>query len=158
MVMPMSDPCYVSKKFGKLILLILTALFIIGTFILFTQRKSAVRINGATYSIEVADSPEKQYKGLSNRPSICSDCGMLFVFKDRSPRTFVMREMEFPLDIVWIDGVRVVGAAKDLPPEGKNYSKRYDSGEDVDRVLELNAGTVERDNINIGDNVVVENL
>jgi PBP1b-binding outer membrane lipoprotein LpoB len=66
-----------------------------------TQYKGAkeaaktLKINGQEIKVEIADTPELQYQGLSFKKSLCADCGMLFIFKERSEKTFVMRNMNF---------------------------------------------------------------
>ena len=61
-----------------------------------------VRINQHLIKTEIARTPYQFYQGLSKRARICVDCGMLFVFSDFDERTFVMRDMNFPLDIIFI--------------------------------------------------------
>ncbi len=117
------------------------------------ENKSIVEINGREIQVEIADTPESQYNGLSNRESLPADYGMLFIFGDKRKRTFVMREMNFPLDIVWIDGNTIIGISKNLPPEGERYKNSYKSPGPADYVLEVNAGFADKNNIKIGNNV-----
>ncbi len=115
--------------------------------------KSIVEINGKEIEVEIADTPESRYNGLSNRDGLRADYGMLFVFEDKRERTFVMREMNFPLDIIWIDGNTIIGISENLPPEGKRYKNLYKSPAPVDYVLEVNASFADKNNIKIGDTV-----
>lgn len=55
-------------------------------------------------SAAVADTPELRYRGLSDTERLPSDYGMLFVYDEVSDHTFVMREMDFGIDIVYADG------------------------------------------------------
>lgn len=57
----------------------------------------------ATVDVRIADTYEKRYTGLSNTSSLGEDEGMLFIHDSEGERTYVMREMAFPIDIVFID-------------------------------------------------------
>ncbi|QSX01031.1 DUF192 domain-containing protein [Haloterrigena alkaliphila] len=57
----------------------------------------------ATVEVEVADTPKERYTGLSDHESLEAGEGMLFVHDDEGERTYVMREMEFDIDIVFVD-------------------------------------------------------
>ncbi|MDP2944440.1 MAG: DUF192 domain-containing protein, partial [bacterium] len=67
-------------------------------------QRAALKINQQEIKVEIASTLKQQYRGLSGRKSICADCGMLFNFSDSGVRSFVMRDMEFPLDIIFIEG------------------------------------------------------
>jgi hypothetical protein len=103
----------------------------------------------------LADTPEKRYQGLSGRESLCPDCGMLFTFPSRSAQTFVMRKMNFPLDIIWISGEKVTKIDENLLPEGSEPKKHYESPGPVDYVLEVNAGFSKASNLKINDIVKI---
>lgn len=63
---------------------------------------SAGQERGAV-TASVADTEDLRYVGLSETPRLPEDRGMLFVFDEVGDRTFVMREMDFPIDIVYAD-------------------------------------------------------
>lgn len=115
-----------------------------------------VRINNRVVSVEVADTLEEQQQGLSNRAPLTDKEGMLFVFPDKQVRNFWMKDMLFPLDIIWIADGRIVKISADLPPEGKNPQKIYGSGEPINYVLEVNAGWAARNGVITGDSVVIK--
>ena len=117
------------------------------------EKNKTVKINGHEITVEIADTPESQFQGLSGRKILCADCGMLFVFSDKKERTFVMRNMNFPLDIIFIDGVQIVKIDKNLPPEGAVPKNFYSSGVQVDFVLEVNGGLAGKNDIKVGDKV-----
>ncbi|MFB6280471.1 MAG: DUF192 domain-containing protein [Haloferacaceae archaeon] len=68
----------------------------------------------------VADTPGTRYRGLSGVGSLPEDRGMLFVFGDVAERTFVMRGMEFGLDIVYADADGVITRIHHAPAPGPN--------------------------------------
>ena len=78
---------------------------------------------------------------------------MLFRFPDRVQRAFVMRNMKFSLDIIFMDSGKVVKIFENLKPEGASPVAMYQSGQAVDEVLEINAGTAKRFSIKIGDSI-----
>ena len=64
---------------------------------------------------EIADSAERQRRGLSGRPSLARGEGMLFVYDEPAPRGFWMPDMNFDIDIVWIRAGRVVHIEQRVP-------------------------------------------
>lgn len=112
-----------------------------------------IKINGAEIKVEVAKTSAEYYQGLSGRDDLCQNCGMLFVFADKTERTFVMRGMLFPIDIIWIDGEKIVKIDKDLPPPVSNSGDggEYKSGQPVNYVLEVKSGFCRENKVKIGD-------
>ena len=115
--------------------------------------QTTIIINGQKITAELATTPSQRYQGLSGRQKICETCGLLFVFNTREVQTFVMRDMLFPLDIVFINDNKVVKIDPILLPEGANPQALYSSEVPVNYVLELNSGFTDKYNINIGDTV-----
>ena len=67
-----------------------------------------------------------------------------------------MKDMNFPIDIIWIAGSKVAGFAENAAPQpGARLWELsiYTSPDGVDKVLEVNAGVVAKDNIKVGDTV-----
>lgn len=117
------------------------------------SKENSVTINNKIIKVEIADTIETQFRGLSNKEELCADCGMLFVLPDKKVRTFVMRDMNFPLDFIWIDDDKIVKIDKDAKPEGSNPVIRYLSDVPVNYVLEVNAGFCNKNGVNVGDAV-----
>lgn len=110
--------------------------------------------------IEVADTNEKRAKGLGFRQSLATNSGMLFIHDTPKKYTYWMKGMNFPIDIMWIMGDEIADIIPNVPPpvEGQNDDtlERYSSTVDVDRVLEINAGFVLSNNIQVGDKILFE--
>ncbi|MFB6233277.1 MAG: DUF192 domain-containing protein [Haloarculaceae archaeon] len=66
----------------------------------------------------VADTPSLRYRGLSDTGSLPADRGMLFVYESVDVRAFVMREMEFGIDIVFADDRRTITTIHHAPAPG----------------------------------------
>lgn len=105
------------------------------------------------FYIEIADEAEEHTRGLSGRPSLGPKAGMLFIFPQPAKYGFWMKEMNFPLDFVWISGTKIIGTTQNVPPVCCDF---YYPPEGVDKVLEINAGQVEKFDIKPGDSVVIE--
>lgn len=74
-------------------------------------------VGTTTISLAIADTPVEQETGLSNQPSLAPDHGLLFVFNTPSTYGFWMKEMNFPLDIMWLDAsYHIVYVQKDFLP------------------------------------------
>ncbi len=119
-----------------------------------------VLINNDRIKVEVADNQDKRSKGLGGKPSIASDSGMLFVFDKEDKYPFWMKGMQFALDFIWISGPRVVDISENVPapiPGAPDSSLTIFSANTlVDKVLEVNAGTVKQLNIKVGDNIKLQ--
>ncbi len=105
-----------------------------------------VVILGKEIAVEIADTPAAREQGLSGRPELAPDTGMLFLFDRASQREFWMKDMRFDLDIVWIREERIVDLSRHVPaprtPEERSAPARVRPSEPADAVLELPAGSV----------------
>lgn len=69
-------------------------------------------------TVAIADTPELRYLGLSDTADLPADRGMLFVYDAVDDRTFVMREMDFGIDIVYADSGGVITEIHHAPAPG----------------------------------------
>lgn len=104
-----------------------------------------------TLTVEVADSAVERAQGLMNRESLDDNRGMLFIFDNEDIHSFWMKNTPLSLDIIWISaGKEIVSIEENTTP----YSE--DSivpGEKALYVLEVNAGFVSKNGVNVGDRV-----
>lgn len=107
-------------------------------------------------NVELAETPEEIGYGLMNRESLGEDSGMLFVFDDEDYRSFWMKNMIIPLDMIFIsaDGA-IVDIKESFGPCVTGSCASYRSKEKAMYVLEVNAGFAGKNNINEGDTVVI---
>jgi hypothetical protein len=119
-------------------------------------------IDSAAFNVEVASTALEQTRGLSFRPSLGENDGMLFIFGAGNVQTFWMKDMNFPLDMIWISGNTVDGFAQDVPAPAPGSQlwelPIYTSPANTDKVLEVNAGTVAQYNIKVGDVVTIASI
>ncbi len=116
-----------------------------------------VTIRGSRLTVEVADTRASQAQGLSVRDSLPQDRGMLFVFPEKAPRSFWMKGMRFPLDVLWIADGAVVGMQENIPYASEDGSTvRFQSNAPADMALEVNSGWVAAHGIRIGDSAMLD--
>jgi uncharacterized protein len=120
--------------------------------------KGKVTVNEQTFRVEVADTPEKRELGLSKKNSLPEDQGMFFVFDAPDFPSFWMKEMKFPIDIIFINNDTVVTVYDNVqPPESENAPlPLYKPTAPSDKVLEINAGLAEQYGIKPGDTIQTE--
>lgn len=113
-----------------------------------------VSIDGAIIEVEVATTTEAVKIGLSGRPTLDLNKGMLFVFPKPYIYSFWMPDMQFPLDIIWINEGGVVDIDHNVP---NNFDPAkpvfYTPLSPAQYVLEVNAGVARTSNIAIGSSV-----
>ncbi len=103
-----------------------------------------------TVTVELARSMEEKVRGLSGRPPLHPGHGMLFVYDRPQPIGIWMKDMRFPLDIVWIRDARVVHIEPNAPPLTAGAPEKvYTATGDL--VLEVPAGFTAEKKIRVGD-------
>jgi len=118
-----------------------------------------MEISGKTFFVEVADEVSERNRGLSGRESLGENEGMLFIFEYPTVPVFWMKDMEFPIDIVWISESKIIGWVPNALPESGVQDENlsiYSPPQSVDMVLELPTGTVSRESFRLGDSVLVQ--
>lgn len=111
---------------------------------------SSVKIGEKVLKVEVADTKIKQEQGLSGREGLDESSGMLFIFNVPSNYAFWMKDMKFPIDIIWIDqNLKIVHIEKDLSPE--TYPLIFKPEIPAKYVLEISAGLSSKSNFRVGD-------
>lgn len=105
--------------------------------------------------IERAETPAAQAQGLSGRKDIPENFGMLFVFPVAETRTFWMKDMLVPIDIIWLDDAgRIIGIEASVSPD--TYPAVFHSPVAVRYVLEMRAGSVAARGWTIGTHVPID--
>lgn len=125
----------------------------------FTKTPTAT-INNKKFTLLVAKSAKDKEIGLSEKTSIPDDTGMLFPFGKADYHSFWMKNMKFPIDIIYINKNRIVTIYQNVqPPKEREESLPiFKPEEPADTVLEINAGLSKKYNLKKGDNVKIENL
>lgn len=133
------------------ILLIIVALICVAIF--FVKANSNIvkaQIGGINYSLELVNTDLTRQKGLSGKPKLELNTGMLFDFKQDGYWQIWMKDMNFAIDILWLNNQKqIVGIKQDALPQ--NYPETYGAEKQSRYVIELPAGSVKERNIKIGD-------
>ena len=165
------NPLAVASKFCILLYLI-ELLFIFFNFIslhnnfkknpeienkiISNQSIKAINIGGKNLKLELSLTPDEKSKGLSFRTSLEKDSGMLFIFDYPGKYSFWMKDMNFPIDIIWLaqstegdlGAARVVYIKENARPE--LYPETYQPGKNdgnAKYVLETTSGFVKENNL-----------
>ncbi len=114
--------------------------------------KLSIVLNGKTFVLEVANTDATIKQGLSGHAPLADDGGMLFIFPTAGNYGFWMKDMLFPLDIIWINSnFQIVHVEQNLTPA--SYPTVYYPNADALYVIEINAGQTAKLNIHEGDTV-----
>ena len=97
--------------------------------------------------VQIADTSNEQTQGLSDRLGLAEGTGMIFVFNSPAPQYMWMKDMNFALDMVWLDqNKKVVHIAADATPQSyeKNPPEIFFSETPALYVIELPSGDAGR--------------
>lgn len=98
--------------------------------------------------LERATTAEAHFKGLSNRVELKPSTGMLFEFKQPSRQCIWMKDMNFSLDIIWLNETKTITKLmSDVKPD--TFPEPY-CAEDTKYVIELNSGDAKNLNLTTG--------
>ena len=119
-----------------------------------------LQVSNKNILVEIADTPQKMEQGLSGRPELTDEQGMLFDFdsKETTP-SFWMKDMKFNLDFVWINNNKIVGITPDVLAPIENSKLKienlptYFPPSPVTWVLEINSGWAKKNHLQVGDDV-----
>ena len=101
--------------------------------------KKEVMLGNTLFTLEVADTFALHERGLSYRQSLAPQTGMLFVFDTPGMYYFWMKDMNFPIDIIWLDqNKKVVHIEHSLSPS--TYPDSFGPDTPTQYVIEIPAG------------------
>ena len=104
--------------------------------------------------IERALTAQEQSRGLMFREGISQDDGMLFVFPNEGRRFFWMKNVSFPIDIIWVSSDKTVAGISKATPCESDPCPTYPSPEGVKYVVEVASGFSEKNGVVIGTRVL----
>lgn len=111
-----------------------------------------IKIGGQDIKVDLAETPAEQNQGLSGRVGLAENEGMLFVFDKPGKHSFWMKDMNFPIDMIWLgEDLKIIYIKKNALPE--LFPETYGPGTDAKYVLEVVSGFSEKHNLQIGDSV-----
>ena len=118
------------------------------------NRFITIYIQDKPFLAEIADTPEKQSKGLMFRHKIKDNFGMLFIFPEEDNRSFWMKNTLIALDIIYLNSERqIVDMYLTVPPCCSDPCPSYTSKFPARYVLEINGGLAKKLKLKIGDKI-----
>ncbi|EKD58798.1 MAG: hypothetical protein ACD_56C00049G0006 [uncultured bacterium] len=144
----------IMNKNKKIVIFSLVALALIA--VVFQLRKNIfleegstkVSIGGHEFRAELAETAMQRKKGLGGRDELCRRCAMLFKFPKPARYNFWMKDMNFPLDIIWVADGKIAHIEKNIQADFAGILK---PSTDCSQVVEVNAGTVDKLELKNGD-------
>lgn len=104
------------------------------------------------FTVEIADTPEEQRRGLMFRREMAEDAGMLFLYEEEELLSYWMRNTYISLDIIYINAAgRIVSIEHNANPLDETSLRSYAP---AIAALEINGGLSDRLGIRDGDEVV----
>jgi uncharacterized membrane protein (UPF0127 family) len=150
-----------TKTAGILWIVILLSLAVLVFFKLNIPRQKLdqvfpmrdIKIAGKDYHVYEARTPLQREIGLSAFNTIKDDEGMLFYFDSPGRPAFWMKDMKFPIDIVWMKDWVVAQVNENVSVENVKTDgelRDYFPANDINEVLEIKAGQSQQDGIGAG--------
>lgn len=109
--------------------------------------------NGRAFNLEVADDAASRALGLGGRDALADDAGMLFVFPVDGFHRFWMKDVSFPLDLLYITGDGMIVDIRRMEPEPGVPDADltiYGPPVEVLLALEINGGLAQQHGIEAG--------
>lgn len=120
--------------FGCAVILLLVSLVLtVGQ----TFNRPSIQFGSCTLKAHIALTDQEKAKGLSGQPPLGQNEAMIFPFSDDVPG-FWMKDMLFPIDIVWVNNHQVIDINAQVPPD--NGTTTYLPSKPIDWVIETAAG------------------
>lgn len=118
-----------------------------------------VQLGTAAVQAVVNATDESKAKGLGDTPSLPEDRGELFLFEPSSYPVFWMKDVAYPIDIIWMQGETVTQITPSVPgmvPGTPDQQlPRYSPNAPVDKVLEVTGGWAAKHDVKAGSTVKI---
>lgn len=134
---------------SKAAFLVVVTIFLLGIFLIRDQREPTLQFGSKTLQLEVVSTDELRAKGLSGREYLSANQAMWFEFNNSDVHCFWMKDMNFPIDIIWLNDQRKVVQIKENA-QPSSYPESFCPNEPSKYVLEVSAGLAKQENIAIG--------
>ncbi|MGI0101149.1 MAG: DUF192 domain-containing protein [Nitrosotalea sp.] len=121
-------------------------------------QKDKIKIDNMTLDVQVADTPGSMTEGLQFQQQLPFSQGMIFIFPQPQVVGMWMKDMQFPLDMIWFDSNgNVVDIEKNLAPCSDNSTCTVYDGQmqNTKYVLEVTGGFADKFNITQNSRLVL---
>lgn len=139
------------------IFIIGTSIFLIFLIYLLYFRHKTATIDGHTFFIETAVTEKEQQVGLAKYSSLAQNNAMYFPFDHPGFFAFWMKDMHFPIDILFLKDKKIVTIFDTVPNPTKDQINlpTYQPSVPANGVLEINAGLSKKYGFHTGDSVEI---
>jgi len=152
--MKLKDKIMLVVVFVVLIFIFIQKIFFGGHEVVVNKDLVEIKVGDKKVLVTISETVEEKYRGLSSRDTLAENEGMIFLHKSVGRYEYVMRDMKFDLDFIFIRDKEVVDIAKNV---SKEYKGLIQGATSYDKVLEVPAGWVDKNNIELGDELVFGN-
>lgn len=151
--------------FSLFLLLVAGVVFYQLTKTQMTKNDGKVTIGKQIFNVEAVKTDTEKQTGLTKYRNITNNQGMLFIFDNPLIVNFWMKNMKFPIDMIFIKDDTIVSIVEKAPILTKEEETAahdcqtvtcYKPTEPINYVLEVNSGLVSKNKIKIGDKVKIE--
>jgi uncharacterized membrane protein (UPF0127 family) len=116
----------------------------------FTQPQATLRLGDGIFTAHVATTESARQKGLGDTELLADNEAMILAFERDARWSIWMKDVEYPIDVVWLDARhKVVHIVKNMPPSSYPDTS-FMPDKPARYVVEFAAGTVEKKAIRIG--------
>ncbi|MGK5095088.1 DUF192 domain-containing protein [Deltaproteobacteria bacterium TL4] len=141
-----------------ILLLVISLLFLAPSFLWAQSQGQTFRYDQAkvilprqVIQVDIADTQEKRTLGLGFRSHLPQGRGMLFIFEQRELHGFWMKNMSFPIDIIWLDNYRIIHIEPNIQPSPEGEPLPTFKPDKLSNfVLEIGAGEAKRMGLEVG--------
>jgi uncharacterized membrane protein (UPF0127 family) len=100
-----------------------------------------IKLDGKTINVRIADTTIKKMLGLMYEKKLNNNEGMLFIFENETYAPIWMRNMLFPIDVIWLDkNLNIIEKVENLKPAKLFEFKTYGSKVKAKYIIELPSG------------------
>ncbi len=108
-----------------------------------------IRIGNVQLNALLTDTFIKSMLGLMFRKRLGEQECMLFLFKNKGRHSIWMKNMQFSIDVIWLDkNKKVIEYLENIQPCTTFNCKTYGKRNDSKYFIELNSGFIKKNNIN----------
>lgn len=118
-----------------------------------TANTATIKLGATLITTEIVKTPAALSLGLSGRAGLWPNQGMLFVFSTADYRGIWMKDMRFPIDIIWLDEQKkIVDIKANATPD--SYPTVFAPAAPAKYVIEVNAGFAAANKLKVGDSAL----
>ncbi len=122
--------------------------------IFLSYNETNLSLGDRQYRVWIADTDAKRAKGLGDIVTLDEDQAMVFVFTTPNYWPIWMKDMYFPIDILWLDeDFVVVDLKENVSP--RTYPNSFEPKVPAQYIVEFNAGALSKGNVGLGSRLPI---